>query len=465
MNLKYYLGETNLYDKKEKLEINKPKSWLKSVSAFSNSNGGKLIFGVKENDEIVGLENYKKDSEDISEIIKTKIDSIPEFDMEIEDIDGKVIIILTVHKGKNTPYFVVDSGSRTAYKRVGNQSIPATRMDLFNMSLKGQHISYDSLKSDKEIENVTFKELAIEYKEKTGKNFEEKDLSSFGLIDNNGNLTIAGSLFADGYQVYQSRIFCTKWNGLNKANGLMDALDDKEFEGNIIYLLKASMDFVKRNSKKMWKKGSLYRIEYPDYPERAVQEAIVNALIHRDYSVIGSEIHLDIYDDRLEIYSPGGMYDGTFIQNINPYNISSTRRNPILADLFARMDLMERRGSGLRKIIESYEFEENYREELKPEFRSTETAFFSVLKNLNYKGINDTNEDINDTNENIIYLNDRQNKIIELMKHNSNITTLELSKIFSVSMRTIQRDIKILKGKKVIKNVGNNKNGNWIINN
>ena len=384
MHLKNYLGETNLYDKKEKLEVNKPKSWLKSVSAFANGRGGKLIFGVRENNEILGLDDYQKDSENISGIIKTRMDSIPEFDMEIKELENKIILILNIYQGKNTPYFVVDGGSRTAYKRVGNQSVPATRIDLFNMSLKGQQVTYDLLESDKKIQDVTFKELAIEYKKRTLTEFEEKDLNSFGLVNEEGHLTIAGSLFADGYQVYQSRVFCTRWNGLDKANGLMDALDDQEFEGNIIYLLKAAMDFVKRNSKKMWKKGPVYRIEYPEYPERAVQEGIVNALIHRDYSVIRSEVHLDIYDDRLEIYSPGGMYDSTFVQNIDPYKVSSSRRNPVLADLFARMDLMERRGSGLRKIIEAYKFEENYKEELKPEFRSTESSFFTVLKNLNY---------------------------------------------------------------------------------
>ena len=371
MDLKEYLGETNLYDKKEKLEINKPKSWLKTVSAFANGIGGKLIFGVKEDNTVIGLEDFKKDSEDISEIIKTKMDPIPEFNMEINELDGKVILILSVFAGKNTPYFVVDGGARTAYKRVGNQSVSASRIDLFNLSLKGEHISCDSLQSKKKLEDVSFKELKIEYKERTGKDFEEKDLKSFGLVNDENNLTIAGALFADNHQVYQSRVFCTRWNGLTKANGRMDALDDIEFEGNIIYLLKASLDFVKRNSKKMWKKGPVYRIEYPEYPERAVQEALVNALIHRDYSVVGSEVHVDIYDDRLEIYSPGGMYDGTFIQELDPMNISSSRRNPVIADVFARMDLMERRGSGLRKIIEAYEAEENYKENLKPEFRST----------------------------------------------------------------------------------------------
>lgn len=471
MNLKDYLGETNLYDKKEKLERNKPKSWLKSVSAFANGRGGKLIFGVKEDNIILGLSDYQEVSENISEIIKTKMDPNPEFDMEIKELDGKVILILSVFAGKNTPYFVVDGGSRTAYKRIGNQSVPAGRIDLFNLSLKGEHISYDSLESKKRLKNVGFKELRIEYKNRTDKEFEDKDLKSFGLVNDEGNLTIAGALFADDYQVYQSRVFCTRWNGLTKANGRIDALDDAEFEGNIIYLLKASLDFVRRNTKKMWKKGPVYRIEYPEYPERAVQEALVNALIHRDYSVIGSEVHVDIYDDRLEIYSPGGMYDGTFVQDLDPLNVSSTRRNPIIADVFARMDLMERRGSGLRKIIEAYEAEENYKEELKPEFKSTESSFTTILKNLNYDTQNVNQNDGQSVGQNDgqsvgqkLRPDDRRKQIVKMIETNSKITANDLSKEFKVSERTIERDLKVLTDEKIIEYIGSAKDGYWKVN-
>lgn len=140
LKLESFLGETNLYDKKEKLEKNKPKSWLKSVSAFANSKGGKLLFGVKEDNTIVGLEEFQKDSEYISETIKTKVDPIPEFDMEFKQINDRIILILDIYQGKNTPYFVIDSGSRTAFKRVGNQSVVATRIDLLNLSLKAEHV-------------------------------------------------------------------------------------------------------------------------------------------------------------------------------------------------------------------------------------------------------------------------------------------------------------------------------------
>lgn len=98
--------------------------------------------------------------------------------------------------------------------------------------------------------------------------------------------------------------------GLIKDQFLTNAVDDKEYEGNLIYLLKSGTEFVRNNSKVRFEKKAQYRVDKPDYSERAVTEALVNALIHRDYLVMGSEVHIDMYDDRLEIYSPGGMYRG-----------------------------------------------------------------------------------------------------------------------------------------------------------
>lgn len=464
MDIKQYLGETNFYDKKEKLERNKPKSWLKSVSAFANGRGGKLFFGIKEDNTVVGLEDVQKDSEFISEALKSKIDAVPDFDIEIKDENGKLVLILSVHPGQNTPYFYVDSGSRIAYKRIGNQSVPVSRVDLINLSLKGEKRTYDSLPSDKNLLDVSFRDLNREYRERTDKEIETKDLKSFGLVNDKGDLTIAGALFADGYQVYQSRVFCTRWNGLDKANGRMDALDDHEFEGNLLYLLSASLDFVKRNNKKMWKKGPVYRMEYPEYPERAVQEAIVNALIHRDYGVIGSEVHIDIYDNRLEVYSPGGMYDGTFIQDLDPYDVSSVRRNPIIADLFSRMNLMERRGSGLRKIVESYETEENYVEILRPRFQSAEVSFHVILMNLNYEGHSEEKNVGINVGINVglnVGLTNTEKQVLEFLEENPYLTAVELSEKIRVSPRTIERAFANLQEKKLLIRIGSKKVGYW----
>lgn len=125
-------------------------------------------------------------------------------------------------------------------------------------------------------------------------------------------------------------------------------------------------------------------MDKPDYADRAVTEALVNALIHRDYIVLGSEIHIDMYDDRLEIQSPGGMFEGKPIQDCNINAVVSARRNPVIADLFHRMKFMERRGSGLRKIVSETEKLPGYTEELRPEFLSSGTDFRVVLKNVNY---------------------------------------------------------------------------------
>ena len=90
------------------------------------------------------------------------------------------------------------------------------------------------------------------------------------------------------------------------ASGIVDALDDKEYTGSLVTLLQDGTDFVRNNSKKAWRKVDDGRMEMPDYPDRAVLECVVNALIHRNYMEIGSEVHIDMFDDRIEIYSPGG---------------------------------------------------------------------------------------------------------------------------------------------------------------
>lgn len=109
--------------------------------------------------------------------------------------------------------------------------------------------------------------------------------------------------------------------------------------------------FIKRNAKLMWRKTANSREEMPEYVERSYHEALVNALAHRDYLVNGSEVHIDIYDDRMEIYSPGGMPDGSIIQDRDPLTVPSTRRTPVLADIFNRLGYMERKSSGFGKII------------------------------------------------------------------------------------------------------------------
>ncbi|MDD2216203.1 MAG: ATP-binding protein [Eubacteriales bacterium] len=378
------IGETTECEKKEMLEETKPKSWLKSVSAFANGIGGTLIFGVTDNEELVGIADSKYVSERISEIIKTRMDPIPQVVLDICENEGREFVILKISPGVETPYYYVADGNRIAYVRVGNQSVPASAMDLKRLVLQGSNQTYDSLTSKYRYEKFAFTKLRSVYIKRVGKGLEECDFLSFGLMDTNGFLTNAGALLADDSPIRNSRLFCTRWYGLDKASGVMEAIDDKEFSGSLVSLLQSGEEFIINNSKKRWKKTSSGRIEMPDYPERAILECIVNALIHRDYLELGSEVHIDMYDDRLEVYSPGGMYDGSFVQNLDTDKIPSRRRNPIIADIFNRMNYMERRGSGFKKIKADYRSEVNYKEGLEPKFYSDHNSFWVTLYNLNY---------------------------------------------------------------------------------
>jgi hypothetical protein len=466
MDLSKYIGEGTLYDKKEKLEINKPKSWLKTVSAFANGLGGTLIFGISDKDEIIGLDNYKKDSENISEIIKTKIEPLPKVTLKHYLIEDKNIIILFVHSGKETPYYFTEGGHQTAYIRLGNESIPAKNNDLINLILKGKNRSYDSLETNIKKDNVSFTKLKSLYYLKTGNEFTDSDLESFGLVNKDSFLTNAGALLADEPIIKHSRIFCTRWNGLDMTSGIEEALNDSEFEGSILLLLQNAENFIKVNTKKKWKKGNESRIEMPDYPERAIQEVLVNAIIHRDYAVIGSEIHIDIYDDRIEIYSPGGMFDGSFIQEQNIMEISSLRRNPIIADLFNRIHLMERRGSGLKKIISSYKNTINYTQEKEVEFKSTQKDFKVILKNLNYKVAIKSGDKmaIKSGDKVAIKSQDEQlEKILEYIKKYNNCKTSDIENLLSVKSSRARKLLSILVSEKKIQALGQNKNRYYVL--
>ena len=407
MNIKELIGETTSYDKKVMLEERRPKSWCKSVSAFANYSGGCLIFGIDNDDEVIGLENPQEVSEKISEIITSKMDPIPVFDMNFYTVEGKVVV-LKIEEGNIPPYYYVDGGNRTAYRRVGNESIPVDGNALRALILKGANSSFDIRGSRFDKDKFSFSKLKATYFNKTGNVFNEDDYESWSLVEND-KLTNAGALLVDESPIRHSRLFCTRWNGLDKASGVIDALDDREFTGSLISLLQNGLEFVFNNSKKQWKKVSDSRIEMPDYPERSVQEGLVNALIHRDYLEIGSEVHIDMYDNRLEIYSPGGMYDGSLVQERDVLRVPSKRRNPIIADAFNRLRLMERRGSGFKKICSDYNSQVNYTEAMAPQFYSDFDSFVLTLWNLNYsEKTQETGEKTQETRG-----KDIRNKIIE----------------------------------------------------
>ena len=463
MDIKKLIGEATEYDKKLALEEKKPKSWCKSVSAFANTFGGALIFGISNDGQVVGLNDPEGDAEKISEIIKSRLTPIPEFKLRFHKTDdGKILVILEVYKGDETPYYYSGDGVLEAYVRIGNESVKATATELKRLVLRGKNTSYDSQNSTYKAEDYAFSKLKERYKKWTGNSFDDKDLISFGLVNEQGNLTNAGALLADESPIRCSRLFCTRWNGLNKSGGAVDALDDAEYSGSVISLIENGEAFIKRNCKMKWRKTANSREEMPEYVERSYHEALVNALAHRDYLVNGSEVHIDIYDDRMEIYSPGGMPDGSMIQDRDPLMVPSTRRNPVLADVFNRLGYMERKGSGFGKIISGYEFQINYDESKRPSFRSDRYQFTVVMPNLNYDVSHDfeENETMSESMSELMSKLERTRMqiILHYLDTNKEINSSIAAKLLKVEIKTASR--LLLKAEKldILNSYGKTKN-------
>ena len=451
MELNSLIAECTAYDFKVMLEEKKPKSWLKSVSAFANGLGGSLFFGIDNDGHVKGLDDLQHVCETISSKIRDYMDPLPEVEMIPHDIDGLHILQLKVNAGHYTPYYYIGDGQRITFVRVGDKSIPATAEQMVRLVLKGSNNTFDSLHSDYKAEDHSFTILANTFRDRTKQEWDKKFLLSFGLVNSSGNLTNAGALFADDCPLWQSRLYCTLWDGNEKS----DAINDAEFTGNILMLLREAMNFVKSNTKKGWEKLPDGRKNKPEYAERAVLEAMVNHFIHRDYTVIGGEVHLDIYDNRLTVTSPGGMYNGMLIQELDIADVSSERRNPILANVMAQLDYMEKRGSGLTRICNETKALDGYRDELKPVFKSTPTQFqTTIFASSDSSNVGDVSE---------TKLTERQQKILNLIKKSPTITGKQMSKTLSVSQRTIERDISSLRKIGILKREGKDNDGTWVV--
>lgn len=455
MELEKLISECTAYDFKLMLEEKKPKSWLKSVSAFANGLGGSLFFGIDDDGIVKGLHDAQHVCESISCKIRDYMDPLPDVEMIPQEIDGHEILQLKVSAGSYTPYYYVGDGQRVAFIRIGDESLPATAEQMVRLVLKGSNKTYDSLHTDYKAEDYAFTILANTFKTRTSQEWNKKYLLSFGLVTNSGNLTNAGALFADDCPLWQSRLYCTRWDGKTKG----DAINDAEFTGNVLMLLREAMNFVKSNTKKGWEKLPNGRKNKPEYAERAVLEAMVNHFIHRDYTVMGGEVHLDIYDDRLAVTSPGGMYNGMLIQDLDIADVSSERRNPILANVMAQLDYMEKRGSGLTRICNETQALDGYKDELKPVFKSTPTQFQTIIfASPDNQNVGDFVGDMSETK-----LTERQLKIINLIKESPTISAKQMSETLSVTTRTVERDLSLMKKAGVLKREGKDNDGVWVI--
>ena len=313
-------------------------TFLKIVSAFSNYNTGKIIFGVDDNGKIIGLENIEKLCLDLENKINDNINPKPDFRF-IKDTK-KNIITLIVEEGLNKPYLYKGK----AYKRNDTSTVEVDRIEFNRLTLLGLNQYYEELKARKQ--NLKFEVLTKELEEKLSlKNFSKDVLKTLNLYDDKIGYNNAAELFADS----------NTFSGIDIAKfgkNIDEILDRNLFVNiSIISQFQKTLEVFNRYYKYEQILGS-ERIEKELIPEKAFRETIANALIHRTWDV-NSNIKVSMYEDKIEVSSPDGLPSGISEKEYLNGQISQLR-NPILANIFFRLKYIEMFGTGIRRINESY---------------------------------------------------------------------------------------------------------------
>ena len=313
-------------------------TFLKTVSAFSNYNTGKIIFGIDDNGKIIGLENIEELCLDLENKINDNISPKPDFRF-IKDTK-KNIITLIVEEGLNKPYLYKGK----AYKRNDTSTVEVDKVELNRLTLLGLNQYYEELKARKQ--DLEFKVLKKELEEKLLlKNFSKDVLKTLNLYDDKNGYNNAAELLADK----------NTFSGVDiaKFGKSIDEILDRNLFVNISIILQyqKTLEAFNRYYKYEQILGS-ERIEKELIPEKAFREVIANALIHRTWDV-NSNIRISMYEDKIEVSSPGGLPSGISEKEYLNGQISQLR-NPILANIFFRLKYVEMFGTGIRRINESY---------------------------------------------------------------------------------------------------------------
>ena len=359
--------------KELKLKSTITNTFLKTVSAFSNYNSGKIIFGIDDNGKIIGLENIEELCLDLENKINDNISPKPDFRF-IKDTK-KNIITLIVEEGFNKPYLYKGK----AYKRNDTSTVEVDKVELNRLTLLGLNQYYEELKARKQ--DLEFKVLKKELEEKLSlKDFSKDILKTLNLYDDKNGYNNAAELFADK----------NNFAGVDIAKfgkNIDEILDRNLFINmSIISQFQKTLEVFNRYYKYEQILGS-ERIEKELIPEKAFRETIANALIHRTWDV-NSNIRISMYENKIEVSSPGGLPSGISEKEYLNGQISQLR-NPILANIFFRLKYIEMFGTGIRRINESYK---DYA--IKPAFEIFENSIKITLPIITTKLFLTTDEKI-----------------------------------------------------------------------
>lgn len=339
-------------------DLSKVEKWAKTIVGFSNANGGQLFVGVNDDGLAIGL---SKEDIDITKNLVLKVINryvFPHVDVEFHSIKCcKDKFVLSIVVPASSEMIIYKSGdfNEKVYIREDGATIPASINQILKIGKRKKEL--DATLLNKQYEKNAFRtynKLATIYREDK-KAPTEEILISKEVLGKDGRITQGLEMFSDDYNSDYTLVSCRLWNGYDK--GIDEVIDKKEFSGSLSKTFINVLDFVRRNTRSGFikrKDGS--RLDTQSYPEQSLREAVVNAFAHRDYSISGTQIDLDIYKDRMEITSPGGWLLSKKPSEYPLDRIPSIRRNKTICNCFEAIGLMEKIGSGLRKIYNEYKW-------------------------------------------------------------------------------------------------------------
>jgi len=345
----------------------------KEVVAFANTQGGTIHVGLDDQGRVIGVEDAQQVLLQITNMIRDAIrpDVTLFTDTAVEKREGKQIISITVQRGANRPYYIAEKGLKPSgvYVRQGSSSAPASESAIRRMIQETDGDQYENIRSLEQ--ELTFADAAAEF-QKRGLELGETQMKSLGLTSLEGLYTNLGRLLSDRcVHTVKAAVF----SGTDK--GVFS--DRKEFAGSLLRQLTDTYTYLDLYNRTKATFSGLERQDYRDYPPDAIREALLNAIVHREYSFSGSTL-INIYDDRMEFVSIGGLVAGLTMDDIM-LGVSQAR-NERLAAVFYRLKLIEAYGTGIQKIFASFKEKENH---LTPRLACSENAFLAVLPNRNYR--------------------------------------------------------------------------------
>lgn len=415
----------------------------KEVVAFANTCDGTIYIGINDNGEIIGVENSDDVIERAGASIRNSIK--PDLSMyimlNVEQIENKNIVVIKVQRGASRPYYIAEKGLKPSgvYIRQGNSSVPASEEYIRQMIKETDGDSFEELRSLNQ--ELTFKYADNMFKN-ANINFGNIQKKTLGIIGEDNLYTNLGLLLSDQcLHTLKIAVFEGKEKGIFK--------DRKEFKGSLLKQITDAFKYIDFLNKTKATFEGLIRKDERDYPVEAIREALLNAVVHREYS-FGASTLINIYEDRMEFVSLGGIVSGISLEAVM-LGVSQSR-NEKLADVFYRLRLIEAYGTGIQKIFSNYE-----KYGIKPIFKTEIGAFLAVLPNVHFA----VEEKINEKEQ--LKLPEEYEEILAFLETGTK-SRREIQEYIKVSQTKIITILKKLQELNLIEKVGKGKNIKYYIN-